>query len=89
MSISWQQGKLYIGVRRIIHLNQKWSYTDKAYEKRAKPRETASSKQKHLAPSPQTWDHATTTNGQAGGLLEKNRIAQRSPIQAAATLDVA
>ncbi|KAG8291947.1 hypothetical protein J6590_049861 [Homalodisca vitripennis] len=37
-----------------------------------------------------TCDLRTTTNGRAGGLLaSKDMIAQRSPIQAAATLDVA
>ncbi|KAG8302789.1 hypothetical protein J6590_025068 [Homalodisca vitripennis] len=33
-------------------------------------------------------DFRTTTNGRAGGLLCKDRIAQRSPIQTAATIDV-
>ncbi|KAG8331708.1 hypothetical protein J6590_035667 [Homalodisca vitripennis] len=37
----YQQGKLYIGVGNVIHLDQKCSYTGNAYEKRAKPRETA------------------------------------------------
>ncbi|KAG8259834.1 hypothetical protein J6590_004961 [Homalodisca vitripennis] len=37
-----QQGKLDIGTGNIMHLIQKCTYTGKAYDKRAKPRDTAS-----------------------------------------------